>query len=148
MSPELFCIMDFAFSFDDLFVTKPRARDDNSFIMNICVDKYRLIETVGYINSTQYSNMRDTGCFIIIVNTYPTNNTSVSGPNAIFCIAKSETYSSGTVNTLVQSTNRFGDTFELEWNPGEYPLLMYNYKRYDERNDRRLFFVVKVLTSF
>lgn len=143
--------MDFAFSFDDLFVTKPRPRDDYSFIMDVCVDKYRLIETVGYINSTKYRNMRDTGCYIVIVNTYPSSNGNVSavlGPNVIFCISKSDKYSVGTVKTLVESTNRFGDTFELLWNPGEYPLLMYNYKRYDERDDRRLFFVIKVLTSF
>lgn len=136
--------MDFTdFSFQELFVGKPKARDDHSFIMDISVNKYRTIETVGYINSTRYSKMRDTGCYFIIVNSYESN-----GSNAIFCISKSDPYSVGTVRTLVESNNTFGDTFELEWNPGEFPLLSYHYRKYDHRSDRRIFFVIKVITSF
>jgi hypothetical protein len=138
--------MDFTFpnfSLDNLFVSEPRPEDLHSFIMNTHINKYSQIQNLGFINRTRYSNMRDTGCYIVIVNAF-----EESGPNAIFCISKSSFNTNGSVNTLIQTKNEHGDYLEIEWNPGEYPLLLYNYYTKNSRNDKRKYFVVKVLTSF
>ena len=78
--------MDFTFpnfSLDNLFVSEPRPEDLHSFIMNTHINKYSQIQNLVFINRTRYSNMRDTGCYIVIVNAF-----EESGPNAIFCISK------------------------------------------------------------
>ena len=65
-----------------------------------------------------------------------------------FVFQKSSFNTNGSVNTLIQTKNEHGDYLEIEWNPGEYPLLLYNYYTKNSRNDKRKYFVVKVLTSF
>ena len=81
---------------------------------------------IGYITSKYVPDIKDTGCYIVMINSQMDN-----GPNAIFCIARSDKSKSGIIQTLVSSTGKSNDRLELIWNPFEYPciLLKHNFNR-------------------
>jgi len=139
-----FNLLSFAI-FDDLFYTQPKTNDPESSLLCLRIpneNKYKNIFTIGYLRNNQFKCIKDTGSFIIIIN-----SDLIDGPTGIYCISRSDSSLQGTVKTLVESNSKFGDSFELVWNPLEYPLLNINYNGKD-RNIRTLFFHVKIITSF
>jgi len=74
---------------------------------------------IGYINSKCIKNMKDTGCYIIMIDSQEKN-----GPNGIFCLSRSNNSKSGVINTLAASVGVNGDTLEIIWNPKEYPCVI------------------------
>jgi len=131
--------------FDDLFYTQPKTNDPESSLLCLRIpneNKYKNIFTIGYLRNNQFKCIKDTGSFIIIIN-----SDLIDGPTGIYCISRSDSSLQGTVKTLVESNSKFGDSFELVWDPLEYPLLNINYNGKD-RNIRTLFFHVKIITSF
>jgi len=130
--------------FSNLF--GPDAKDENSFIMSTKLEKNNKNSNVGYITNILCNTIKDTGSYIIIINNLDNN-----GPNAVFCISKSYKQQIGNVNVLSQSLNFNGDSLTIEWNEYEYPSLIYksnNLNTSKTQNDDRIYFVVKVLTSF
>jgi|UniRef100_A0A6C0ALK0 hypothetical protein len=96
---------------------------------------------IGYINNQ--NKIKDCGSYIIIINSQ--NNT---GPSAIYCISRSNKLLSGNINKLSYSEGINGDFIELDWNPGEYPLIKYNCKyvyNSDETNICKLTFLIKII---
>lgn len=94
---------------------------------------------VGYIRN----KIKDNGSFIIIINSQKNE-----GPSAIYCISKSSRLSQGNINKLSHSHGINGDSIELEWNPGEYPLLKYNYKyvhNLEETTNCKITFLIKII---
>lgn len=94
---------------------------------------------VGYIRN----KIKDNGSFIIIINSQ--NN---EGPSAIYCISKSSRLSQGNINKLSYSKGINEDSIELEWNPGEYPLLKYNYKyiyNLEKTINCKITFLIKII---
>jgi|Laugrespbdmm15sd_2_1035082.scaffolds.fasta_scaffold03578_2 hypothetical protein len=139
-----FNLLSFAI-FDDLFYTQPKTNDPESSLLCLRIpneNKYKNIFTIGYLRNNQFKCIKDTGSFIIIIN-----SDLIDGPTGIYCISRSDSSLQGTVKILVESNSKFGDSFELVWNPLEYPLLNINYNGKD-RNIRTLFFHVKIITSF
>ena len=134
--------------FYDLFYSQPKINDPESSLLCLRIPydnlniKYQNTFTIGYLRNNQFKCIKDTGSFIIIIN-----SDFKDGPNGIYCISRSDISSNGTVKPLIESNNKFGDSFELIWNPFEYPKLniktkLNNYK------DITLFFYVKITTSF
>lgn len=119
--------------------------DISSFRKNI-----NTIYHIGYINKY----IRDTGSFIVIINSDQQNST-----NAIFCISRSNKLNQGYVNKLIGSNqNNNEDNLEIDWNPGEYPRLVYNkctknVNRYDKSlNDKsnyksKIIFYIKIIST-
>lgn len=148
-------------SFEELFSFSPKASDNETHVMSVTSDfqnySYPNSQTfstkllnVGYINNYLTNKIKDYGSYIIIVNSENTN-----GPTAIFCISRSNCLSNGSINKLVQSYGTNGDCLELDWNPGEYPLLKYNqryiHNSFKDKNKGaqvKINFFVKVLTAF
>lgn len=94
---------------------------------------------IGYIRN----KIKDHGSFIITINSQNTE-----GPSAIYCISKSSKLSHGDINKLAYSKGINGDFIELEWNPGEYPLLKYNYKyvyNLEETINCKMTFIIKII---
>ena len=81
--------------------------------------------------------------FIIIIN-----SKEKGGPNAIYCISRSDVSKSGTIRELVKSHGVNDDELELTWNPYEYPLLQIRTKLYLYNKNNRIDFTVNVITSF
>jgi hypothetical protein len=81
---------------------------------------------IGYITSKYVPNIKDTGCYIIMINSQIND-----GPNAIFCLSRSDKTKKGIINTLVNSDGKVGDRLEIIWNPMEHPciLLKHNFSK-------------------
>lgn len=116
-----------------------------SEILNKYLKMYNLVSTksinIGYINNQ--NKIKDCGSYIIIINSQNT-----TGPSAIYCISRSNRLLSGNINKLSYSEGINGDCIELNWNPGEYPLIKYNYKyvyNSDETNVCKLTFLIKII---
>jgi hypothetical protein len=125
--------------------------DDNSkiikandtFFMEVKLEKYYKISYIGYITNKYYKNMKDIGSYIIIVNS------NSNGPNAIYSISKANMMQDGCINILSNSPDINGNTLDLEWNKGEYPLLKYKASSLVcDVTDNKLLFIIKVITSF
>jgi hypothetical protein len=138
--------------FDDIFYTQPKTDDPESSLLCLRIPydnsvdiKYINTFTIGYLRNNQFKCIKDTGSFIIIINSDFKN-----GPNGIYCISRSDNLLSGTVKPLVESNGKFEDSLELTWNAGEYPRLNIRTKlsNYKDINIKTLFFYVKVITSF
>jgi hypothetical protein len=54
----------------------------------------------------------------------------------------------GCINILSNSADINGNTLELEWNKGEFPLLKYKAFSSSLDSDNKLLFIIKVITSF
>ena len=119
--------------------------DNDSFLMSVKMEKYYKLLHIGYITNQYYKKMKDIGSYIIIIN-----SNYDSGPNAIYAISKAHIMQDGNINILSNSPDLNGNTLELEWNKGEYPLLKYrrSHSDYQNVNDNTLMFLVKVITSF
>jgi len=117
--------------------------DNDSFIMEVKFEKYSKISNIGYLTNKYYKNMKDIGSYIIIVNS------NSDGPNAIYAISKANMMQDGYINILSSSPDINGNSLELEWNKGEYPLLKYKSSTLVCNNDNnKLLFIIKVITSF
>jgi hypothetical protein len=128
--------------FEDLFETKSLEYDDtNNIILSLDIsneDKnYKGYTTlnIGYIK-------KNTGSFIIIIN-----SKEEGGPNAIYCISRSDISKLGTIKELVKSDGVNDDELKLLWNPYEYPLLQIRTKLY-LYNKNKMDFTINVKTSF
>jgi hypothetical protein len=99
---------------------------------------------IGYINNINSINkIKNYGSYIIIINSQKNE-----GPSVIYCISRSNKLSPGNINKLSYSEGINKDSIELEWNPGEYPLIKYNYKyvyNSDETNICKLTFLIKII---
>jgi hypothetical protein len=82
--------------------------------------------TIGYITSKYVANIKDTGCYTIMINSQISE-----GPNGIFCLSLSDKSKKGIVNTLVSSYGKADDRLEVIWNPMEHPcvLLKHNFTK-------------------
>lgn len=82
--------------------------------------------TIGYISSKYVPHIKDTGCLIIMISSQ-----IAEGPNAIFCLARSDKSQPGNINTLVNSSGKCGDKLDIIWNPMEHPcvLLKHNFTK-------------------
>lgn len=101
---------------------------------------------LGYITSKYVSGMKDTGCYIIMIESQISN-----GPHGIYLLARSSKEDNGIVNTLVQSKGKCNDYFEVVWNPMEHPCirLRHNFLKKDILNEDtklRLGFDIRVMT--
>jgi hypothetical protein len=132
--------------FEDLFNMNQSIQEigDNNIILSVDITNenknYKGYTTlnIGYIK-------KDTGSFIIIIN-----SKEKGGPNAIYCISRSDISKSGTINKLVKSDGINDDELELTWNPYEYPLLQIRTKLYlynKNTNQNRIDFTVNVITT-
>jgi hypothetical protein len=129
-----------------LFDDNPKIlKDNDSFIMEVKLENYSRISNIGYITNKCYKNMKDVGSYIIIINC---NINGINGPNAIYAISKSNMMQDGCINILSNSPDINGNTLELEWNKGEYPLLKYKASSLSLDSDNKLLFIIKVITSF
>lgn len=95
--------------------------NDNNYINDF---SYTII--IGYITSKYVPNIKDTGCHTIMINSQISG-----GPNAVFCLARSDKTKKGEINTLVSSVGKIGDKLEIVWNPMEHPcvLLKHNFSK-------------------
>jgi len=91
--------------------------DDNS--LNKTFDSLYYTMNIGYISSKYVQNIKDTGCFIIMISSQIPD-----GPNAVFCLSRSDKSKSGDVTPLVSSTGKCGDKLDIRWNPMEHPCLL------------------------
>jgi hypothetical protein len=73
---------------------------------------------IGYITSKYVQNIKEIGCYIIMVNSQ-----IKEGPNAIFCISRSDRTKDGSINKLISSEGKLGDKLDILWNPLEYPCI-------------------------
>ena len=134
--------------FEDLFninsLDEINTTTNNNIILSLDVSNenknYKGYTTlnIGYIK-------KNTGSFIIIIN-----SKEKGGPNAIYCISRSDVSKSGTITELVKSDGINDDELKLTWNPYEYPLLQIRTKLYlyNNKNTNRIDFTVNVITSF
>lgn len=122
------------------FVSKPKQQDNSFELVKYLKEKdmytfeydtsypreYSYTIDIGYITSKYVPTIKDTGCYMIMVESQISE-----GPNAIFCIARSDKSKSGTVQTIVSSVGKSNDRLEIKWNPMEYPciLLKHNFIR-------------------
>lgn len=75
--------------------------------------------TIGYITSKYVHNIKDIGCYIIMINSQLRE-----GPNGIFCLSRSDKTKKGIVNALVSSYGKEDDRLEIIWNPMEHPCIL------------------------
>ena len=88
--------------------------------------------------------MRLTGSFIIIIN-----SENPFGPNAIYCISRSNISESGKIHELVKSNDTNDDQIlDLIWDPFRYPLLNVKVKLDTFENIDVLKFYIRVVSSF
>lgn len=82
--------------------------------------------TIGYISTKYVPNIKDTGCYTIMINSQINE-----GPNGIFCLSRSDKTKKGNVNVLTSSDGKVGDKLEVVWNPMEHPciLLKHNFSK-------------------
>jgi hypothetical protein len=83
------------------------------------VDSLYYTINIGYISSKYVQNIKDTGTLIVMISSQ-----IPEGPNAIFCLSRSDKSKSGDINTLVSSTGKCGDKLSIMWNPMEHPCLL------------------------
>lgn len=133
--------------FDDFFQTPPKVEDPDSKLLYVKLPEqnifYKHTLTISYLNNNRFKCIKDTGSFIVIINSKLEN-----GPNAIYCISRSNKNLPGIIKPLVQSSGVFEDTFELKWNPIEDPILNIITKPSSYKDQTKLFFYVKIITSF
>lgn len=91
---------------------------DNS-LLNKTFDSLYYTINIGYISSKYVQNIKDTGCFIIMISSQISE-----GPNAIFCLSRSDKSKSGDINPLVSSNGKCGDKLDITWNPMEHPCIL------------------------
>ena len=122
------------------FVSKPKNEDNSFELVKYLTEKemynfdydtnypreYSYTIDIGYITSKYVPTIKDTGCYMIMIESQISE-----GPNAIFCIARSDKSKSGTIQTIVSSVGKSNDRLEVKWNPMEYPciLLKHNFIR-------------------
>lgn len=131
---------------DDIIILSKEIQMYKSDILNKYLKMYNRVFTksinIGYINNQ--NKIKDCGSYIIIINSH--NNT---GPSAIYCISRSNNLLPGNINKLTSSEGINNDFIELEWNPGEYPLIKYNYKYIynleEESKPHKLSFLIKII---
>jgi hypothetical protein len=80
------------------------------------------IDIIDYIYLNKMENIKDTGSFLVIINTCKTKAIK-SHPNGIFCISKSDINFSGEIKCLSFAKSPELN-FTLEWNAFEYPRIV------------------------
>jgi len=127
--------------FEDLFNINQLQHNTNNIILSLDISNenknYKGYTTlnIGYIK-------KNTGSFIIVVN-----SNEKDGPNAIYCISRSDVSKSGIIKELVKSDGVNDDVLGLTWDPYEYPLLQIRTKLY-LYNKNHIDFTINVITSF
>lgn len=75
---------------------------------------------MGYINNVMTNNIKDTGAYIVIINT----RSIINGPNGVFAISKNNMMNKGNITVLNYSKGQDCE-LRLEWDECEYPKLIY-----------------------
>jgi hypothetical protein len=107
------------FQFPDIsniFTFESTESNDSTLNIVKCINESSEQEIIGYIN-----NIRDTGCYIVMINSDKDN-----GPNGIFCLSRSDKQKQGEINTLVSSEGICRDKIILKWNSFEKPSIILN----------------------
>lgn len=143
-----FIFSNIASTFEDLFnlnSTQHSLDDHSSLILSteLFDKKYTGFTTinVGYLNHR--FKIKDTGCFIIMITSQ-----NKSGPNAIYCISRSDKSLHGNIKELIKTNGINDESIELEWNPYEYPLLSMRLKPMHYNNQNTINFLVKITSNF
>lgn len=134
--------------FSKLFENK----SDDIYIIDIILNSNKTYN-IGYLTNKMFKNLKDTGSYIIIVNSYFNDNNyyndindDFNGPTAVYCISKSHKMQDGYINALSKSTDINENYIELEWNKGEFPLL--KYKSVSKNTiKKKLRFKIKIITN-
>lgn len=119
-----------------------KCENENSFMITLKLDRFYKVSNTGYITNKFYKDIKDTGSYILIINSY-----LFKGPNAIYSISKGDIMQDGVVTVLSSSADINGNTLELEWNKGEYPSLKYISKKINN-SSKNLVFCINIITSF
>lgn len=101
------------------YVTENDMYTRDHTILNKTFDSLYYTINIGYITTKYVQNIKDTGCFIIMISSQISE-----GPNAIFCLSRSDKSKSGDINTLVSSLGKCGDKLDIMWNPMEHPCIL------------------------
>lgn len=101
------------------YVTENDMYTRDHTILNKTFDSLYYTINIGYITTKYVQNIKDTGCFIIMISSQISE-----GPNAIFCLSRSDKLKSGDINTLVSSLGKCGDKLDIMWNPMEHPCIL------------------------
>ena len=133
--------------FQDIsFFDTKNSSDPKSFMMTVDIDQNprytaNFYYNVGYITNCKSKLMQETGSYIVIINS------ENGGPNAIYCISRSNKLETGNIKELIKSNGISNEMLDLEWNPYEYPLLkLKTNQRYKETTS--INFYIKIITSF
>jgi hypothetical protein len=105
------------FQFPDIsniFTFESTESNDSTLNIVKCINESSEQEIIGYIN-----NIRDTGCYIVMINSDKDN-----GPNGIFCLSRSDKQKEGEINTLVSSEGICRNKIILKWNSFEKPSII------------------------
>jgi hypothetical protein len=90
------------------------AKDPESFYMSVRIPSLKETKIdIGYINTYYCKNIRDTGCYFIVINS--------KFSNVIFAISKTNKKDTGTINKITGS----GHEINITWDPCEYPHVQY-----------------------
>ena len=117
---------------DDFVDNKKKNKNDNTFEIVKYIDNKELFSyyydydygvKVGYITNKYVPDMKDVGCFTIMINSQ-----LPGGPNGIFNLARSNRNNPGQVNKLVSSMGGANDSIDIEWNPMESPLIILKHR--------------------
>lgn len=82
---------------------------------------------LGYITNKYVPFMKDTGCYIIMIETdYDSKtNPKIFLPfNGIFCLCRSQKHTSGVVNPMCTTNDSRDGFIDIEWKEFEYPSLI------------------------
>jgi hypothetical protein len=135
-------------TFEDLFnlnSTEQHSLDDHSSTIlstELSDTNYKFFTTItiGYINHR--FKIKDTGCFIIMITSQ-----NKSGPNAIYCISRSDKSLHGNIKELIKTKGINDESIELEWNPYEHPLLKMSLRPIDCKYNT-INFLIKITSNF
>lgn len=138
--------------FSQLFNCFENDIDHDTYIIDIILNSNRTYN-IGYLTNKMFKNIKDTGSYIIMVNSrlnylnsYNYINDDFNGPTAIYCISKSHKMQDGYINVLSKSADINENYIELEWNKGEFPLL--KYKSISKNTiEKKLRFKIKIITN-
>jgi hypothetical protein len=138
-------------SFNELFSNNTEnIQDENTLVLKVYLRNtneslLRFFQfttlTIGYINN-RFKRMRETGSFIIIVNSHS------KGPTGIYAVSRSDKSKQGSVKEIICSNGLNDETIELTWDPYEYPLLKFKTKLDNYKNQSSINFYVSVISTF
>ena len=105
-------------------------------VVNLSIDILDDNRIVGFINK----NIRDTGAYMIIVN-----SDRIDGANGIYCISRSDKSKYGMIKNMCESTGIYNERIDIKWDPYEYPKLVLRETRLNTNKNVKLSYKVKIV---